>query len=187
MNWLDFVLIAILAVSVVAGLLKGFTRAAIGLVTLILAVFCGLWFYGMPAGFLREYLSSQQLANFVGFMVIFVVVLLAGGLIGWGISKLMKVARISWLDRLAGCAFGVVRGVLLGAALVTAFMAFAPKSPPASVAHSHVAPYVMHAARVVVAAAPHEVKNGFRNSYSRIKELWSGHQPATSKPSAQPI
>lgn len=186
MNWLDVVLIAILAVSVVAGLLKGFTRAAIGLVTLVLAVFCGLWFYGMPAAFLREYLSSQQLANFTGFMLIFVAVLLAGGLIGWGISKLMKVAKISWLDRLAGGAFGVLRGVLVGAVLVTVFMAFAPKSPPASVAQSHVAPYVMHAARVVVAAAPHEVKNGFRNSYARIKELWDGHRPE-AKRAGQPI
>ena len=178
MNWLDVVLIAILAVSVILGFLKGFTRAAIGLVTLILAVFCGLWFYGMPAGVLREYVSSQQLANFIGFMLIFLVVLLGGGLIGWGIAKLMKVAKISWLDRLAGGAFGVVRGVLLGAVLVTAFMAFAPKTPPVSVAHSRVAPYVMHAARVVVAAAPHEVKNGFRNSYSRIRELWNGQQAA---------
>jgi hypothetical protein len=62
---------------------------------------------------------------------------------------------------------------LFGAVVITAFMAFAPKAPPSSVAHSRVAPYVMHAARAVVAAAPHEVKTGFANSYDRVKELWS--------------
>lgn len=179
MNWLDVVLIAIVGVSFAAGLVKGFTRAAIGLVTLILALFCGLWFYGIPAGFFREYLSSQELANFVGFMLIFAVLMIAGSLIGWGIGKLLKAVKLSWLDRLAGGAFGVVRGVLVGAAFVTALMAFAPKGPPASVARSEVAPYVMHAARVVVAAAPHEVKTGFRNSYERIRELWK-HVPATA-------
>ncbi len=174
MNWLDFVLVLILGVSVIAGLMKGFTRTAVGFVALIAAVFCGLWFYGLPAAWVREYLSSQQLANFAGFMAIFVVVLLLGAAVEFGLWKLMKAANLSWVDRLAGGGFGVFRGVLMGAVVVTAFMAFAPKAPPVSVAHSRVAPYVMHAARGIVAAAPREVKDGFRNSYERVREMWSG-------------
>jgi membrane protein required for colicin V production len=172
-NWLDIVLVAILAVTVISGVRRGFTRTAVGFVALIAALFCGLWFYGIPAAWVREYLSSQQLANFAGFAVIFVGVTVLGALAGWGLSKLLKVAHLSALDRLAGGAFGVLQGILAGAVVVTAFMAFAPKAPPQSVAHSRVAPYVMHAARAVVAAAPHEVKTGFRNSYDRVKELWS--------------
>ncbi len=173
MNWLDFVLVLVLGLSVVAGLAKGFTRTAIGFVALIAALFCGLWFYGLPAAAVREYLSSQQLANFFGFTIIFVGILLIGALVEFGVAKLMKIANLSWLDRLAGGAFGVFRGVLVGAVFVTAFMAFAPKAPPASVAHSRVAPYVMHAARAIVAAAPREVKDGFRNSYERVRVMWT--------------
>lgn len=173
MNWLDFVLILVVGVSVITGLSKGFARTAIGFVSLILALFLGLWFYGIPAAVIREYLSSQQLANFAGFMAIFIGVLLLGALVEFGVYKLMKITHLSWLDRLAGGAFGVFRGVLIGAAVVTAFMAFAPKSPPASVAHSRVAPYVMYTARAMVAAAPREVKDGFRNSYDRVRVLWS--------------
>jgi membrane protein required for colicin V production len=172
-NWLDFVLVLVLAVSMIAGLSKGFTRTAIGFVSFILALFLGLWFYGLPAAAVREYLSSQQLANFAGFMSIFLAVMVAGALIEYGVYKFMKAVNLSWLDRLAGGAFGIIRGVLVGAALVTAFMAFAPKAPPVSVAHSRVAPYVMHTARAMVAAAPREVKDGFRNSYERVRTIWS--------------
>ncbi len=178
MNWLDILLLVIIGASVVAGIAKGFARAVTGVVAMLLGLFCGLWFYGIPGGWLREYLSSQQLANFLGFMLIFVGFLVAGGLVAALLARALKIAHLSGMDRLAGGAFGTLRGVLVAAAVVTAIMAFAPKSPPQSVAHSSVTPYVMYGARAMVAAAPREVKDGFRNSYERVKEIWSGaHKP----------
>ena len=55
-------------------------------------------------------------------------------------------------------------------------MAFAPgaraNTPPDSVAHSRLAPLVVGAARVFVAAAPREMKDGFRRSYEQVKSYW---------------
>ena len=47
MNWLDFILAAVLVISIVNGLKEGFARTAIGFGAFILALFCGLWFYGL--------------------------------------------------------------------------------------------------------------------------------------------
>ncbi len=184
-NWLDILLLVILAASILGGLAKGFARTGLGLMALLLGLFCGLWFYRMPANWLREYLSSQQLANLIGFLIILTGFILAGALLGALLSRVLKAAQLSWLDRLAGGAFGALQGVLLAAALITAFIAFAPKAPPNSVANSRVAPYVVHAARAIVAAAPREVKDGFRNSYERVKEMWSHgvHKTARKLPS----
>ena len=38
--------------------------------------------------------------------------------------------------------------------------------------HSKVAPYVIDAARVAAAVAPHELKDGFRKSYAQVKTIW---------------
>jgi membrane protein required for colicin V production len=85
----------------------------------------------------------------------------------------MKAAGLSFVDRLLGAGFGVVRGLLIAIALVLALLAFTPgKSPPSAVVHSKVAPYVIDAARVAAAVAPHELKDGFRKSYAQVKTIW---------------
>ena len=52
-------------------------------------------------------------------------------------------------------------------------MAFAQgERPPDSVVQSRVAPYVVDVARVIVALAPHDLKESFDKSYSRVKTAW---------------
>ena len=48
------------------------------------------------------------------------VILSIGGLLGWGISKLVRLSVLSGMDRLAGAVFGTARGILLVALLVLA-------------------------------------------------------------------
>lgn len=173
MNWLDIVLVIVIGVSVVDGLAKGLARAGLGFAAVILGLFGGLWFYGTVGSYLADYVSSRRLANLIGFFVIFLGIVLIGALLGRLLEKLFRLAHLSWLDRLLGGAFGFLRGVLVAAVIVLAMMAFAPKPPPRAVAHSRVAPYVIDAARVMAAAAPYEVKEGFRQSYDKIKRFWS--------------
>ncbi len=171
MNWLDYLLAMVLAASVLAGILKGFARSLVGLIAVVAGLLCGLWFYGVVGAFFYDYLSSRQLAHFVGFALIFIGIVLLGSLAAILLARLLKWAKLSWLDRLMGAAFGLVRGALIGAVLVLAIMAFAPKPPPRSVVNSRLAPYILESARLMVAAAPYEVRQGFRQSYERLKEF----------------
>jgi membrane protein required for colicin V production len=173
MNWLDFVLILLFGISVLTAAKTGFTREVIGLITAIVALFCGLWFYGAAGAFLLPYVSSPAIANFCGFFLIFCGILLLGGLTGIALSKLLKFAGLSWFDRVLGAAFGCIRGLLLAIALILALLAFAPSdAPPRSVVRSHLAPYVVDASHVVASMAPRELKEGFRKHYDRVKSIW---------------
>ena len=173
MNWLDVVLGLILLLSVAGGLVKGFARVGIGLAATIAGVILALWFYGSAGAFLQPYLSSRGLANFAGFCIVIFAVGLAGAFAGWVLSKLMKHAGLGWLDRLLGGAAGLVRGLVIGIALIMALMAFAVKPPPKSVSGSRLAPYVIEASRVMAAMAPRELKDGFQASYDQIKKIWA--------------
>ena len=55
-----------------------------------------------------------------GRILVFAIILSIGGLLGWGISKLVRLSVLSGMDRLAGAAFGAARGILLAALLVLA-------------------------------------------------------------------
>ncbi len=173
MNWLDIVLGIILLASIFSGAKDGFARTVLGTVATIVGLFLGLWCYGVVGNWLAGFLRSQEIANLLGFFVIFISVVIAGALLGALIDRLLKAAQLSWLNRLLGGAFGAVRGALIGAIVVLGIMTFSPKGPPSSVANSYLAPYTVGTARVLIAAAPRELKDAFQNSYERVKKIWS--------------
>ncbi|MDP2996152.1 MAG: CvpA family protein [Bryobacterales bacterium] len=173
MNWLDVVLAIIVGGSIVAGFMRGFARVGVGLVATIVGLILGIWFYGTAGSFLLPYVSHRGFANLAGFLLVFFGVLLVGSLVGWMLAKLLKWAGLGWLDRFGGAVFGLLRGLLIAIGLVMALVAFAPKPPPASVVESRLAPYVIDAARVLVAIAPRELRDGFHAGYERVKKIWS--------------
>jgi membrane protein required for colicin V production len=173
MNWLDMLLLILLAVSVITSFMKGFSREVIGLVAVVAAIVLGSWFYGVGGALFRPYVSSPAVANFCGFVVIFLGILLVGRLVAAVTGRFVKAARLSFFDRMLGACFGVVRGILLCIALVMIVMAFpAGDAAPRSIVESRAAPYVIDASRVLAATAPYELKEGFHKSYKRVKEIW---------------
>ena len=174
MNWLDAVLLLILAASVLTSFRKGLSREIIGLVAVMLALLLGVWFYGTAAAFLLPFLSSRGAANAAGFFLVFCGVLLVGSFVSWAVGKFLRVTGLSIFDHALGTVFGVVRGMLIAISLVMGIMAFSPADrPPQSVVGSRLAPYVVDAARVFVAVAPHDLKQGFRKAYAQVKTAWS--------------
>jgi membrane protein required for colicin V production len=173
MNWLDVVLVVILAASVALSFRKGLSREVIGLTAVVLAILLGIWFYGAAGSFLLPYLSSRALANFAGFMLVFCGVMLVGHLVSYIVGKFLRVTGLSIFDHLLGACFGAVRGILISVALIMAIMAFSQADrPPASVVNSRIAPYMVDAARAFAAMAPRELKEGFRKTYGQVKSAW---------------
>ena len=58
-----------------------------------------------------DYVSSRAIANLIGFFVdLRGAVLMLGAIVGRILAKFFKWVGLSWLDRLLGGAFGLVRG-----------------------------------------------------------------------------
>jgi len=178
MNWLDLVLAIILLASVLSSFRKGLSREVIGLVSVCLALLLGIWLYGFAAGYLLPYVRSRQAANFAGFAIVFCGVLLIGSILSLIVGKILRISGFSFIDHFLGLAFGMVRGLLIGVALITGIMAFSPgDQPPAEVVKSRLAPFILGGGRVVAAMAPHELKEGFRKSYARVQSEWAQLAP----------
>jgi membrane protein required for colicin V production len=174
MNWLDFVLALILAASVVAGFRRGLSRQIIGLVSGVLALVLGIWFYGTVGFYLLPYASSRTMANAGGFAVVFCGVLLLGAMVSFVVGRFLNVTGLSVVDHLLGAGFGLLRGLVFAVAIIMGVMAFSRgDNPPAAIVNSRMAPYVVDAARVVAAIAPHELKEGFHRTYAQVKAAWS--------------
>jgi membrane protein required for colicin V production len=187
MNWLDVILLLIVAVSILTSFRKGLSREVIGFASVFVGLILGLWFYGTAAIYLQPYLNSRTAANLAGFFLVFTLVFLAGAVVRIIVGKFLRVTRLSIVDHLLGAAFGAARGVLIAVALITGVMAFAKDGrPPAAVDQSRLAPYVSEGARLFVAMAPHELKEGFRRTYAEARSAWNSalQQRIHSRPKA---
>ncbi|HTX37991.1 MAG TPA: CvpA family protein [Bryobacteraceae bacterium] len=174
MNWLDVLLLFILAISIATSFRKGLSREIIGLAAVVLALLLGIWFYGTAGSFLLPYVSSRGIANLAGFFIVFFGLMTLGSLVSYVIGRFLKVTGLRFIDHVLGAAFGAVRGLLVAVALITGIMAFSTDAdhPPQAIVHSRLSPYVVDASRVIVAMAPYELKEGFHRSYVQVKEAW---------------
>lgn len=169
---LDLLLIAIVGGSVVSGFMAGFARAGIGFLASITGVLFGFWFYGIPAAWIHTFVSSVAFSNLAGFLVVFFACAVAGTLIGRLLSKLFKWTGLSWLDRIMGAGFGLVRGCLAAIALVAVLLAFTPRPVPAWMTGSAVMPYAIDASDVISSLAPRALKEPVRQTVAEIRKAW---------------
>lgn len=172
MNLLDILLVMIVAGSVVAGFVAGFARVGIGFLATIAGLLFGFWFYGIPAAMIHKYVSSQQFCNLLGFMLVFLGAIALGGLFAKLLSKIFKWTGLSWLDRLLGGMFGVVRGALIAIAFVAVLMAFTSKPLPNWMVDSKLLPYAVDASDLCASLAPQALKEGFEDGLREIRRTW---------------
>jgi len=172
-NWLDVLIAAVIVISFVTSIIKGMTRELVGLVAVVTGILGALWWYPLPARHIEPYAKNMEVASFAGFVLIFCAFLFAGFLISKILASLVKATGVRWVDRLLGAGFGLLRGMLIAAALVLAIVAFAPgKRPIESVAESRLAPTVLQCAKAIVALAPRRLKDGFENGLERVRKVW---------------
>jgi membrane protein required for colicin V production len=109
----DIVIAIAIVISIAVGIFRGFVKEAISIVTLLVAVWAAMNF-GAAAGALSEsWFDSDGVQLWFGRILIFVVVLVIGGLLGWLFSKMMRLSVLNGTDRALGGVFGFCRGAVL--------------------------------------------------------------------------
>ena len=115
---IDILIAVALSLSVIVGVIRGFVKEAISIAALLVAIWAALHFGPGVGDIADSWISSQELQVWFGRVLVFVVILSLGGLLGWGISKLIRLSVLSGIDRIVGAGFGAARGVLLAALFV---------------------------------------------------------------------
>src|SRR5215831_12341392 len=167
---IDWIVLAVLIYSVAVSWFKGFIREVLGLITVLAAALLSAWFYRDVGNLFKDVARTENLALFFGFSVTFLVVLIAGFVTIWLITKFMKFAKLEWADRLLGAAFGFIRGWLIGAVILMALTAFGIQTE--RLKGSELAPYFLPGSRVIAVMTPFEMKAKFLVGYRSLERLW---------------
>ncbi|MBP6008721.1 MAG: CvpA family protein [Rhodoferax sp.] len=110
---LDWIFCAVLLVSVLLGAWRGLVFEVLSLLSWLVALVAARFFALDMALLLPMQGSSDGLRYAVGFVVVFVAVLLVGSLIAVVSKKLMTSVGLRPVDRVLGALFGSLRGGLL--------------------------------------------------------------------------
>jgi membrane protein required for colicin V production len=171
-NWLDYLLLAIIVVTALVGIIKGFVRQVIGLVAVIAGLVLAVVYYRQTAHVFQAFVKNQLVSNFLGFLFIFVIVLVAGSILGHLITKAM-IGPLAFVNRLFGALFGLLKAVLICGVLVFALVSFDVARP--AVESSVLAPACLGITRAVVDLVPRDLRERFNESYKRIRESGGKH------------
>lgn len=114
----DIVIAVVVVVSVLVGFMRGFVKEAMSIAALLFAIWAALNFGDDVGGLSESWLSSEELQVWFGSILIFVVIVTVGGLVSWGVAKLVRLSVLSGTDRALGLVFGFCRGVVLIALFV---------------------------------------------------------------------
>jgi len=124
MNWLDIVIIVVIALLGIAGLRQGLIRTVFGIAGLIGGIFlAGRYYHELAA---RLFPSGATWGNIAAYAIIAIATLFVAGVIGWLLAKLVNFAALGWLDRVMGFILGVVIAGLLCAAILAIAVKFYP-------------------------------------------------------------
>lgn len=122
MNWLDIVIIVVIAITTLIGLRTGIITAALSLAGLIVGLILAGHYY-VP---LSEQLAfiPQAVAKIVAFAIILIGVMIIAGALAKLLMWVASLVMLGWVNHLGGAVFGLVLGAILCSAMLAIWIKF---------------------------------------------------------------
>ncbi|MFK8015530.1 MAG: CvpA family protein [Gammaproteobacteria bacterium] len=118
MSYIDFLILGIVAISMMIGYFRGFFPEVVSVATWVLAALGAVHFSGVVAPHLEGKMGSPVIEMWTSRAIMFVLIMIVGGLLGQLVSLIVDKAGLSGTDKTLGVAFGLIRGAVVVGVLV---------------------------------------------------------------------
>ena len=188
---LDGMLIAIMLISALLAMVRGFAREILSIVSWATAAVAAFFLYPSLLPFVKGYISNPQISLGISVAVIFFITLIIVSYVTMRISDFILDSRIGALDRDTSVfVFGAGRGLLLVVVAMLFFNWFVPeRSQPNWIARAKSKPILNSIGEQLVAVLPEdpesEIFERLRNRNANTAPGEQSRAPSTSDPGYQ--
>lgn len=113
MTIFDYLVLLVIACSVIIGTLRGFVREVLSLASWVVALVVGNAYGEALAEMLPDVIPGESMRLIVAFVVLFIGTRLLMALVSRTLAELIKATGLTLVDRSLGSLFGVARGVVI--------------------------------------------------------------------------
>ena len=117
LNFVDYAIIVVLAISAVLSTLRGMTREALGLLGWVLSVIVARLIAPLLEEPILNIIPNENLSSGIAWAIPFIVMVILWFVLASLISPGLKKAGLGALDRWLGVVFGFIRGVFIVTAI----------------------------------------------------------------------
>ncbi|HZI83608.1 MAG TPA: CvpA family protein [Casimicrobiaceae bacterium] len=118
MTAFDIAVIGIVGLSTLLAFWQGFVRMAASLAAWVVGIVAAIHFSNVIGTLLPDFGESAAVRYVVAFAIILIVVLMAGAVVGFVVSRLVQAAGLGFVDRVLGAIAGLARGILVAVLVV---------------------------------------------------------------------
>jgi membrane protein required for colicin V production len=118
MTSFDYAVLAIVGLSVLLSIMRGFVREVLALASWVIAFFVAKIYMLELVPLLPDAIPNESLRMLAAFLILFLATLLICTLLAIVLSQIFKKIGLGWLDRVIGGMFGLVRGIVIVTVLV---------------------------------------------------------------------
>jgi len=186
-TFIDCLIVLIVIVSAGYAAWRGFIWETLTIFAWVTASFGCLYFGPYLIPMMRSLVSQGWLATVLAYAAVFLAVFIPFAFISHRFSETVKHSPIGPLDRAAGVAFGVVRGLVLVGIAYLAFTYFVPiRQQPGWLTEARLLPIVQNTADVLLTVVPDQNGN-FGDKREVIRQAPPQlDQNASNQPAAAP-
>lgn len=125
MNWLDIVILVMLAIGVFTGLKNGIIKGVLLLAGIIVGVIlAGNYYQTLAAGL--DFISHPGAQQITAFLIIIGVTIAAASIVAWLLRSVLKAVLLGWVDKLGGAVFGFLMTAIVWGAILATWLQFLP-------------------------------------------------------------
>lgn len=118
MTVFDYAVLAVVGLSILLSMMRGFVREILALAGWVAAFFVAKTYTLQLVPLLPQAIPTETLKLLAAFVILFLATLLVTSLLAIALSEVFKKVGLGWLDRWLGAVFGLARGVVIVGVLV---------------------------------------------------------------------
>ncbi len=189
-NAFDAIVLAVILLSALIALFRGFVKEVLSLGAWVGAVLVTLWGFALARPYFRTFIDNQLLADVATGLALFVLSLIVFAMVAHGTSSLVRrSSSLTAVDRSLGFVFGIFRGaLLLGLAWLALAWAIPSEKRPDWVFEARTRPAIEQIAEFLVGLAPPEFRGQVRtvgDQAQRSGEALRALQQLQANPTSQ--